>query len=114
MKWWNSTTGEIELQMTLAQADSVSHSGDCLVEVMALYQDPSIKAQLDKYSIETIKEVVNEYTDWDDTEWKDELESGDFMIETIEDVYKIRLLWIAGSDISDNMDDNIPHFFPYI
>ena len=99
--WWTSSTGQIELQMTIEQANSVSHSGDCQADCIALLNTPDIKEQLDKYTPEIIKQVIDEYTDWDDNDWKEEIESGEL---TIEDIYKLRLLWIAGGDISDYED----------
>ena len=97
-KWWSSSSGHIEFQMTPEQAESVSHSGDCEADAIALLKTPEIKEQLDKYDHKTIKMVVDEYNDWDDNDWKEEIESGKL---TIEDVYMIRLLWIAGCDIQE-------------
>ncbi len=100
-KWWTSSLGHIELQMTLEQANTTNDSEDCQDDCVALLNSPNIKEQLDKYTPEIIKQVVDEYTDWDDSYWKEEIERGEL---TIEDVYRIRLLWIAGEDISDNED----------
>lgn len=39
--WWSSGSGRIELKMTLAQAQSASHSGSCDEDVQALSQIPA-------------------------------------------------------------------------
>ena len=88
-KWWSSCTGAIELQMTLDQAESVSHSGDCENDVKILLQDPEIKEQIDKIEPDTLKRVLDEYGAWSD----EDLENHNLNVQ--------RLLWLAGGDIAD-------------
>ena len=73
--------------MTMAQAKSVSHSGDCELDVKALAQVPSIKKQLNKIDKETLKKELQECGAWSDVELKNHEQN------------LIRFLWIAGNDI---------------
>jgi hypothetical protein len=38
--WFTSSHGTIEIQMTMAQAESASHQGQCDADVLALSQQP--------------------------------------------------------------------------
>ena len=85
--WWSESLGRIELQMTLKQAQSCSHPGDCEADVRALRQVPAIRRQLDKLDKATVRECLREYGAWDDKELADH------------DMNLTRLLWIACNDI---------------
>lgn len=85
--WWTSSSGQIELQMTLSQAESVSHPGQCDLDVRALI--PELKNQLDKISPELLAKELKEYGAWDEKELSNHADN----IE--------RLVWIAGGDISE-------------
>lgn len=100
-KFWTSTTGKIEIELTPKQAESVSNSGDNVQACLALMRNARVKKQLDKYSPELIRSVLDEYTVWEDKDWKKEIESGKL---TIEKVDRLRLLWIAGGDIHEEND----------
>ena len=77
--WWSCGSGRIELQITKAQAASVSHAGRCDSDVEALFTIPAIRRQLNRIDA------------WDDTELADV------------EANKRRLLWIAGNDIMEGL-----------
>jgi hypothetical protein len=87
--WWSSSSGQIELQMTLEQAKSVSHSGQCYADVKALQQVPAIKRQLSEIDAEVLRAELREYGAWG----AEELANHEDNLE--------RVLWIAGCDISE-------------
>lgn len=101
-KFWTSSLGQIEIELTPQQAESVSNSGDNVKALLVLLRNARIKKQLDKYAPELIRTVLDEYTVWEDKDWKKEIESGEL---TIDDVNRIRLLWVAGGDISDEIHE---------
>jgi hypothetical protein len=88
--WFTSSSGRIELQMTKEQAESVSHSGQCDQDVLALSKVPEIKPQLDQIDPAVLAGELSEYGAWD----KDELADHKQNIQ--------RLLWLAGGDIVDD------------
>ena len=88
-RWFSTGSGRIELEMTVEQAASVSHSGPCDDDVVALSEVPEIKKQLDKIDTELLKNELSEYGAWDDTELSDHNQN----IQ--------RILWIAGCDIDE-------------
>jgi hypothetical protein len=95
LRWYTSSCGRIEFLLSLEQAESISHSGPCDMDVRALGELSSIRAITDKLDPETVRTVVNEmFADITEEELKDD----DDNIE--------RLLWIAGCDIAEReMED---------
>lgn len=87
--YWTSSNGRIELQMTLEQARSVSHSGQCDMDVKALMAVPKIARQLKKIDAALLASELKEYGAWD----TDELASHSHNL--------MRLVWIAGGDIAE-------------
>lgn len=87
--WWSSSSGRIELQMTLKQAQACSHPGPCDGDVALLRQEPKIKRQLDKLDPRLVCSELSEYGAWDDIELSDHNRNLD------------RLLWIAANDITE-------------
>lgn len=87
--WWSSSSGRIELQMTLAQAQLCSHPGPCDADVALLRQEPKIKRQLEKLDPKRVAECLSEYGAWDD----EDLANHDNNLD--------RLLWIAAGDIAE-------------
>ena len=90
MKWWTSSSGQIELEMTAEQASSVSHPGRCDEDVEALLKVPAIADQIAEIDKDVLANVLSEYGAWDDEQLKDH-------DENIQ-----RLVWIAGCDIDEN------------
>jgi|ERR1700733_11924611 len=87
--WYTSGSGRIELQMTMEQAESVSHSGECDEDVKELSRVPAIAAQLAKIDSAVLSAELKEYGAWDEEERADH------------DQNLQRLLWLAGADIAD-------------
>lgn len=85
--WWTVGSGRIELQMTIEQAQAVSHSGDCLNDVRALVR--TLNPQLEKFDPALIAKELREYGAWSTAELANH---GDNLE---------RLVWIAGCDISE-------------
>ena len=90
-RWFTSSCGRIEFQMSLEQAQSVCHPGPCDADVKVLSQMDDIKAITDELDPETVRLVVSEYyADITD----EELQDDEMNIQ--------RLLWIAGCEIDEN------------
>ena len=95
LQWFSSSSGRIELQISLSDAQSASHQGQCDDDVQALSKVPYISEQLAKIDPETLKGELREYGAWDD----DELSDHEQNIQ--------RLLWIACGDIVDQQFDEV-------
>lgn len=87
--WYTSGSGRIELSMTLAQAKSAAHQGQCDADVRELSKVPAIARQLSKIEPATLRDELKEYGAWD----AEELADHDQNLQ--------RLLWLAGGDISE-------------
>lgn len=87
--WWSSSSGRIELQMTLKQAQACSHPGPCDADVAELRKEPKIRRQLDKLDPELVAGELREYGAWDDDELR------------FHESNLLRLLWIAANDITE-------------
>lgn len=87
--WWSTGSGRIELEMTLGQAESVSHSGRCDEDVKYLMSIPAIKKQLDAIPNSLMATELAECGVWDDEQLQDNTDN------------RMRLVWIAGCDISE-------------
>ena len=90
--WWTSSDGRLELQLTLAQARSASHQGQCDEDVRALSRQPDIAAQLAVFKPEDVRRYMAEYGAWDAAELADHERNLQ------------RLLWCAAGDIVDDPD----------
>ena len=91
--WYTSGSGRIEIQMTLEQAQSGSHQGQCDEDVFALSRVPEIKEQLDAISPQILSEELKEYGAWDETERQDHVQNLQ------------RVLWLACGDIVDKLHE---------
>jgi hypothetical protein len=87
--WWSTGSGLIEIEMTMEQAESVSHPGPCDSDVKFLSNLPEISQQLAKIDPALLRKELKEYGAWDEKELSDH------------DQNLQRLLWIAGGDIRD-------------
>ena len=79
-----------EIEMTLEEAQSCSHQGQCGQDVAALLKKDHIKKQFAKFSAEQVKESLKESGGWEDEDLQDE--------ETNQE----RALWFAACDIVEN------------
>lgn len=87
VRWYTSSSGAIELQMSLAEAKSASHQGQCDDDVEALSKEPHIAAQLAAIEPATLARELKEHGAWD----AEELADHDQNLQ--------RLLWLAAGDI---------------
>ena len=87
--WYSTGSGRIELKMTMAQAESCSHPGQCDREVRELSELPVIARQLRKIDPALLASELREFGAWDSAELADHAQNLQ------------RLLWIAAGDISD-------------
>jgi hypothetical protein len=90
LHYWTCGSGRIELQMTLAEAQSVAHPGPCDADVLALSGVPSIRRQLWELSPADVRAALKDCGAWSAAELADH------------EANLQRLLWIAGGDIVDN------------
>jgi len=77
------------LSMTLEQALSASHPGDCTAEVAVLAQAPEISAQLSDIPAAYLRTELAEYGAWDENELADHAAN------------QQRILWIAAGNIRE-------------
>lgn len=90
--WYTSSSGRIEIEMTLVQARSMSHQGQCDEDVKAASEIPAIKRQLDKIDPAVLRSELRGFGTWND----DELADHDQNIQ--------RILWIAAGDIVEEYE----------
>jgi hypothetical protein len=88
--WFTSSHGTIEIQMTMAQAESASHQGQCDADVLSLSNHRKIRAQLERIDPKALRDELREYGAWDDQELADHHQNLQ------------RILWIAAGDIVEN------------
>lgn len=74
--------------LTKAQARSVSHAGDCYLDVKALLRDKRVRRQLERLDPVAVRNELKEYGAWTDAELTGDHEAN---LE--------RLAWLAGNDI---------------
>lgn len=87
--WFSTSSARIELKLTLAQARTVSHPGECSSDVAALRTIPAIRRQLEKLDPDLLRIELAEYGAWEDHELQDH------------EVNLNRILWLAGCDIAE-------------
>jgi hypothetical protein len=89
-RWYSSSSGAIEIQMSLEEARSGSHQGQCDDDVATLAKLPHIAAQLAEIEPKTLRHELQDYGAWDETALADHDENLQ------------RILWIACGDIVEN------------
>ena len=85
----SSGCGRIELALTLADAQSASHQGQCDDDVAALLEVPYVAAQVAEWDQGMLREVLREYGAWDAAELGDDAAN------------RARMLWLLAGDIVD-------------
>lgn len=93
VRWFTTSSGRIELQMSLQEAESGGHQGQCDEGVEALSKEPHIAAQLAEIDSDLLRAELKEYGAWEDPELEDH------------ETNLQRLLWLACGDIRDNETD---------
>jgi hypothetical protein len=87
--YWTDSSGRIELKLTMREAQSASHQGQCDSDVLTLSQRPTIARQLAKIDPAQLRRTLSEYGAWDDAELADHAQNLQ------------RMLWIAAGDIAE-------------
>jgi hypothetical protein len=87
--WYTSGSGRIELQMTMEQAESASHQGDCDDDTRELSKVPAIAEQLAKIDPAVLSAELKEYGAW----YAEELADHEQNLQ--------RILWLASGDIAE-------------
>jgi hypothetical protein len=87
--WYTSGSGRIQLQMTMEQAESPSHSGDCDEDTRELSTVTAIAEQLTKIDPAVLSAELKEYGAWDAEELADHAQNLQ------------RILWLAAGDIAE-------------
>jgi hypothetical protein len=87
--YFTSSSGRIELEMTMEDALSASHQGQCDDDVLALSKVPRIAEQLARIDPELLRAELKEYGAWDSQELSDH------------DQNLQRILWLAAGDIRE-------------
>lgn len=77
-------------EMTIEQALSASHQGQCDEDVAALLKEPEIAAQASKYTPEQLREGLKEAGAWDTEDLADHHAN------------LLRALWLSACDIREN------------
>ena len=90
--WYTNGNGNINIQLTKAQAASGAHPGPCDADIAALRELPSIRRQLAKIDAKLLADELAEYGAWD----AEQLANHDENLT--------RILWIACGDITDNIN----------
>lgn len=84
---WTSSSGRIELNLTMEQASKGYHSGQCDTDIVELRSCLEIENQLQKLDPLIVKSELKEMGAWDDVELSNHENNLD------------RLLWIACGDL---------------
>ena len=79
----------LEIEMTLNQAESCSHPGDCEPDVRMLMEHPHIKRQRKRIDPELIRQELKEYGAYSEEDLQDD------------DMNWVRILWIGANDITE-------------
>lgn len=87
-------TRGLEITMTLEQAQSASHQGQCEDDVAALVSEPDIPEQLDALDPEDIRAGLKEIGAWDEEELSDDQQN------------RRRAVWLAACDINERYGEN--------
>ena len=93
---WSAGSGRpISLRLTLDEAQSCSHPGQCDADIDYLLLSDGISAQVSTWDPETLRAELAEYGAWD---W-DEEELADHEENTR------RMVWLACCDVAENPKD---------
>lgn len=88
--WYSTSSGQIEIALTVADAHAGSHPGPCDADIAALRTLPYIAEQLAELDPEILAGELREYGAWDDAELADH------------DANLSRILWLACGDIAES------------
>jgi hypothetical protein len=94
MAWFSTSSGRIEIEITLDQARTGYHQGQCDEDVLFLSREPEIASQLAAIDPALLAGELREYGAWDDKDLADH------------DQNLQRILWLACGDIFDHQFDD--------
>ena len=94
MQYFSTSSGRIELEISIDDARSGSHQGSCDDDIEALLRVPYIREQFAKIEPGLLSRELAEWGAWDAEELLDD------------DQNRARLLWLACGDIVDNFRDD--------
>ena len=86
-KWFSTSSGRIELQLSMRDAEIGSHQGQCDDDVRFLSKLPYIARQLAALNSDLLRRELKEYGAWNADELADHQQNLQ------------RILWIACGDI---------------
>jgi len=92
---YHSSCGRVRLALTIGQARSVSHEGDCTQEVVLLAAKPEVASQLAELDKEHVRAELLYTGHWTD----DDLDSDADNL--------LRFLWLAANYIAESPDETI-------
>lgn len=85
---WHAGSGRpLALSISLEDAQSCAHQGQCDADVAAMRRTPAIAAQVDAWDAATLRAELKEYGAWDAAELADD------------DANRDRMLWLACGDL---------------
>lgn len=87
-----TSSGRIELGLTLEQAQSVAHQSQCDADLKELSKLPSVRKQIAKWKPATLAGELREYGAWEPAD----LQNHDENVQ--------RMLWLLAGDIVENRD----------
>jgi hypothetical protein len=87
--YYSSGNGLIQLQMTMEQAESASHSGDCEEDTRELSKVPAIAEQLARIDPSVLSSELKECGAWDSEELADHHQNLQ------------RIVWVAACDLRE-------------
>lgn len=87
--WFTSGCGRIEIGMTMDDAKSAAHQGQCDEDVLALSKVPEIERRLEAIDPSVLARELQEYGAWDENELADHRQNLQ------------RILWLACNDITE-------------
>jgi len=88
--YWTCGSGKLDLQLTLEDAESGHHQGECEDDVRALRRLPYVAEQLRAWDPEHVRDELRGYGAWEEDDLADE------------DLNEVRMLWLACGDIVEN------------
>ena len=91
--WFAGSGRPINLRLTLEEAESCSHPGNCEADVKELLLTDGISAQVATWDPETLRAELAEYGAWDEEELADHEEN------------TRRMVWLACCDVAENPKD---------
>ena len=89
MAYWSDSSGRLELNLSLTQANKGYHSGACDSDIAELMQNPQVSEQLSKFDPKIVADALQEYGGWDYEQLANHADNLE------------RLLWIACGDVVD-------------